>query len=192
MPVDKAGFRELRLREPKPKPNARTFSPEQIDKLIDTAAEVIEEVYAALIEFVAGSGIRIDEALHADLSNIDSERGVLTITPKPGWTTKGYRYRDVPISDKTTEAARIFIRLRDDYPMTDKTIWTQLQIARRAASLPHLSMHDLRRAWASEMHANGASVKEVSVWLGHAHALTTERYVRVFTDAAEGHKYLPR
>jgi hypothetical protein len=37
---------------------------------------------------------------------------MLTITPKPGWTTKGYRCRDVPVSLRTAEAAKRFIELR--------------------------------------------------------------------------------
>jgi site-specific recombinase XerD len=53
-------------------------------------------------------------------------------------------------------------------------------------------MHDLRRAWASAMHANGASLKMVSVWLGHADIATTERYIRVYTSETRGHEYLPR
>jgi len=76
--------------------------------------------------------------------------------------------------------------------MNDKSIWSQLQKARKAADLPKFSMHDLRRAWASAMHANGASLKEISVWLGHADVATTERYIRVYTTAEQGHKYLPR
>jgi len=132
-------------------------------------------VYAELIRFVAGSGIRIDEALHTDLDDVDEDRGLLTITPKPGWTTKGYRYRDVPISTRTGEAAERFIELRDDHAMSDRVIWGRLQQARKAAALPHLSMHDLRRAWASAVYANGASLKQVSVWLGHADVATTER-----------------
>ncbi len=60
-PVDREGFSELRLREPRPEPNAVTFRPEQIDRLLEAAEETEEEVYVALFELVAGSGIRIDE-----------------------------------------------------------------------------------------------------------------------------------
>jgi site-specific recombinase XerD len=42
------------------------------------------------------------------------------------------------------------------------------------------------------VHANGASLKQVSVWLGHKDVQTTERYIRVYTDATDGHQYLPR
>ena len=52
-------------------------------------------------------------------------------------------------------------------------------------------MHDLRRAWASAMHANGASLKAVSVWLGHSSVTVTERYIRIFSTVG-GHEFLPR
>jgi integrase/recombinase XerD len=191
-PVGREAFSELRLREPKAKPNAMTLSPETVDKIVTKAGELLEPVYAKLIEFVAGSGVRIDEARHIDEENIDVTRGVLTLTPKKGWTTKNYRYRDVPISKQTAEAALSFIELRSEQTLDDKTLWNLLQKVRKAAGVEPMSMHDLRRAWASAMHANGASIKQVSVWLGHAEIATTERYIRVFTDVTDGHQFLPR
>jgi integrase len=71
-------------------------------------------------------------------------------------------------------------------------VWEEVERVRKLASLPHFSMHDLRRAWASAVHANGASLKQVSVWLGHAEIQTTERYIRVYLDETTGHQYLPR
>jgi integrase len=53
-------------------------------------------------------------------------------------------------------------------------------------------MHDLRRAWSSAMHANGASLKQVSLWLGHSGVAVTERYVRGFATEVTGHEFLPR
>ena len=60
------------------------------------------------------------------------------------------------------------------------------------AGLRRLAMRDLHRAWTSAMHENGASLKQVSNWLGHADIASTERYIRVYETATEGHGYLPR
>jgi integrase len=76
--------------------------------------------------------------------------------------------------------------------MDDKTVWNIMRRVEKAAGLPKFSIHDLRRAWASAMHANGASIKEISVWLGHQDVATTERYIRIFQRATSGHQYLPR
>ena len=76
--------------------------------------------------------------------------------------------------------------------LDDKTVWLEIKRIRKLVELPHFTMHDLRRAWASAMHANGASLKQISVWLGHSATLVTERYVRLLPDADSGHAYLPR
>lgn len=191
-PFEQPVFKELKLKEPRPDPRATTLSPEQIDKFLDKADEVSAMAYASLYRLTAGSGIRMDEARHVDESDINAEAGVLVITPKADWTTKGYRYRDIPVSDATIEAVRVFVRTRDNVALDDKAVWKELQRVRELVGLPHFSMHDLRRAWASAVHANGASLKQVSVWLGHRDVATTERYIRLYTSASEGRRFLPR
>src|SRR5262249_2632675 len=140
----------------------------------------------------AGSAIRIDEAGHYETGDVDEERGILTITPKKTWTTKGNRYRDVPVSKNTAKAALDFVEARDTVLVDDRSVWDEVQHVRKAAKLPKLSINDLRRAWASAMHANGASIKQVSVWLGHSSVQVTERYIRVFQTGSTGHEFLPR
>lgn len=191
-PFEGRAFKKLKLKEPRPKPNAVTLSPAQIDAFLDQADAMSLAAYAALFRTTAGSGIRIDEARHLDTGDLDAEHRLLTVTPKPSWTTKGYRYRTVPVSERTVAAVKAFIRLRANVPLDDKSVWREVQRVYRAAKLPKMSMHDLRRAWASAVHANGASLKQVSVWLGHADIATTERYIRVFVGETHGHEYLPR
>ena len=158
----------------------------------ETAAKACHVGYSSLFRVTAGSGIRMDEARHLEASDIDVEKGVLTVTPKKDWTTKGYRYRDIPVSKATAEAGLAFVANKDKVPLSQRSVWEEVERVRKLASLPHFSMHDLRRAWASAVHANGASLKQVSVWLGHAEIQTTERYIRVYLDETTGHQYLPR
>lgn len=191
-PFEQRAFKALKLKEPRPKPNTITLSPAQIDTFLDKADAISPAAYAALFRTTAGSGIRIDEARHLDAKDLDSVRGLLTITPKPDWTTKGYRFREVPVSERTVAAARTFIKLRPKAAFDDKSVWREVRRVCKAAELPKMSMHDLRRAWASAMHANGASLKMVSVWLGHADIATTERYIRVYVTETGGHEFLPR
>jgi hypothetical protein len=120
------------------------------------------------------------------------DRGIPTITPKKKWTTKGYRYRDIPVSKNTAKAALAFVKTRDTVLLDDKSVWNEIQRVRAATKLPKFSIHDLRRAWASAVHANGASIKQVSVWLGHSTIEVTERYIRVFQTDSTGHEFLPR
>jgi integrase len=191
-PFKHEDFASLKYREPRPKPNALALSPEQVDIFLAKAEEISSPAYAALFRLTAGSAIRIDEARHVDIVDVDAGRRILTITPKRNWTSKGYRYRDIPISERTVAATRAFVAARKQIALDDKTVWKEVQRVRKAAGLPKFSMHDLRRAWASAVHANGASLKQVSVWLGHADVQTTERYIRVFATQETGHTFLPR
>lgn len=190
--LDAVTYAELRVREPRPKPNGVTLGIAQVDSFLEKADAVSSAGYASLFRVTAGSGIRIDEARHLELSDIDEKQGRLEVNPKAGWTTKGYRARHVPISAATVKAARMFIKHRDKVTLDDKSVWSEIQRVRKLVELPHFSMHDLRRAWASAMHANGASLKQISVWLGHSSVQVTERYIRLLADADSGHAYLPR
>ena len=87
---------------------------------------------------------------------------------------------------------KTFVTAREAVAIDDKTVWKEVQRVRKTAGLPKFSMHDLLRAWASAVHANGASLKQVSVCLGHADVQTTERYIRVFLTQSSGHQFLPR
>lgn len=188
-------FHDLALREAQPRPNAITLSPAQVTRTMEGAVKLLHPVYASLISLVAGSGIRIDEARHLDVGDVeivDDQRGYLTVTPKADWQPKSYRFRTIPVSRATCDAALQFIAKRSKVRLDDKATWDAIRIVREELNLPKFSIHDLRRAWASAMHANGASLKQVSVWLGHSGVQVTERYVRVFETEATGHNFLPR
>jgi integrase len=189
-PLNAEAYRSLRLREPTPAPNLRALSDAQVDAFIKRAYEILHVVYASLFELLAGCGARLDEACHLDVSDLDVARRIVRITPKPGWSTKNYRFREIPASEATLKAARLFIRSRCEVSLDRKAIWNQLQRVRKEVGLPKFSPHDLRRAWASAMHQRGASLKAISVWLGHGSLGVTERYVRVVE--MDGHRFLPR
>lgn len=189
-PLSAEMYRNLRLREPTPAPNLRTLSDAQVDAFVKRAYEILHVAYASLFDLMAGSGARLDEACHIDAADLDVARRIIRVTPKPGWSTKNHRFREIPASEATIKAARLFIRSRAEVSLDRKKIWNQLQRVRKEVGLPKFSPHDLRRAWASAMHQRGASLKAISVWLGHGSLGVTERYVRVVET--DGHQFLPR
>jgi site-specific recombinase XerD len=189
-PLVGEAYHELRLREPVSAPNHRTLTSAQVDEFIQRTYKELHVAYAALFDVLAGSGVRLDEACNIDMENVDDQRKLLSITPKPGWSTKNHRFRDVPVSVRTIEAVRTFIRTKKDVSLDRKAIWNQVQRVRKLVGLDHFSPHDLRRSWASALHARGASIKSVSLLLGHGSIAVTERYIRAVQ--VEGHQYLPR
>src|SRR5205807_10350949 len=61
--------------------------------------------------------------------------------------------------------------------ITDRAIWMVVQQAAKAAGLPKISPHDLRRSFARGAYEAGVSVELIRQSLGHSNIATTERYV---------------
>lgn len=169
-----------KLREPRPEPNKRTHTKAQVAKLLKAEAH---PAYRALYRAAVGSGLRDEELRHVEA--VDVRTREVAVTPKPGWSTKSYHYRVIPISAGTRKALLAWIKARDSGALNldKKGIWKRLQAACKAARVPALSLHELRRAWGSHLYAAGVPLKTISKWFGHASVSTTERYLRVTSES---------
>lgn len=177
----------VKLREPRPQPHQIGLTKAQLAAFLKAEKH---PTYRALFRTAIGTGMRDDELRH--MESTDVQPPWIVVTPKAGWTTKGYRYRSIPVSKATVKAARAFIAGKAKLNLDPKAIWKRLQAARVAAKIPlHFSMHDLRRAWASHMLAAGHRIEDISKWLGHADIMTTMRYLRVVTTAVPDQSSLP-
>ncbi len=173
-----------KLREPRQAPNQRGLT---LDEISSFLCAIDDERDYWHFRAVAGSGIRDDEARH--LQEDSARDGKLTISPLPpgacdchprGWSTKNHRYRNIPVSHETAEAAFRFAQVKHSLILDPKSVWKRLQAARKRARHDWLwSMHELRRAWASHLLADGFKLADISKWCGHADVLTTMRYLRV-------------
>lgn len=197
----------VRLREPRPEPHQLKRSRDEIAAFLEVAAAWPS--HQALFRTVIGSAIRDDEARHMQVDDIRDEienrREVhwLVVTPKPagacsccpkGWATKGYRYRKIPISAETAEAAREFIAARDAGLVKvgdPKDTWKVMQDCCEASGVPAFSLHALRHAWATQMFEAGHKLGQLSRWLGHADVQTTMRYLGVTDEEAPMPESLP-
>jgi site-specific recombinase XerD len=185
-----------KLKEPRPAPHQRGLTMEEINSFL---CAVDDERDYWHFRAVAGSGIRDDEARHLLPDSAHAHR--LTISPQEpgqcechprGWTTKNFRYRDIPISAETAAAARSFAVVKHSLTLDQKSVWKRLQAARKRAGHDwQWSMHELRRAWASHLLADGHKLADISRWCGHADVLTTMRYLRVIEDTAPDPASLP-
>jgi site-specific recombinase XerD len=66
--------------------------------------------------------------------------------------------------------------------MTEKVVWQLLQPYTRAAGVPGIAPHDLRRSCAKMCRAAGGELEQIQLLLGHASVQTTERYLGTKQD----------
>lgn len=164
-----------RLREPRPEPHRQVHTKAQLTKFL----RHVVPGYRPLFRGVLGCALRDEEMRHIEPKDVRQKEVV--VTPKPGWTTKGYRYRTVPISPTTRKALLAWVKAREagELSIDKKWVWKLAQRAAKAAKVPGLSLHDLRHACASHWYHAGVPMKTISMWLGHRDVATTERYLGV-------------
>jgi integrase len=66
--------------------------------------------------------------------------------------------------------------------MTEKVVWQLFQPYERAAGVPGIAPHDLRRSCAKMCRAASGELEQIQLLLGHASVQTTERYLGTKQD----------
>lgn len=147
----------------------------------------------ALVEFLYGTGARIDEACGMDRDDLDLfERSVLL-------RGKGGRERIVPLGSAAVDALDAYlIRGRPAFVRTSspavflntrgrrlsrQSAWAVVSTAAERAGISQaVSPHTLRHSFATHLVERGADVRVVQELLGHASVTTTQIYTRVTVD----------
>lgn len=125
---------------------------------------------ADLVELLAYSGCRLNEALSLRWHDVDFEKGVITITGGE-IGTKNHEHRTAPM----TNALRALLeRLRhEQQPNPDDLIAkidsakNGLAAASRRLGYPTFTHHDFRHFFATTCIEAGVDIPTVSRWLGH-------------------------
>ncbi len=161
-------------------------APPSLEQVV-TIAEAVPATYRALVVFLAGSGLRIGEALGLRVSDVDFLRRTVRVERQRlqsgdlGRTKTAKSVRTVPLG--RVVVAELAEHLGDDRdrewlfvteagePLRYRE-WKKLW---RGAAPADLTTHDLRHFYASALIAGGASVKQVQTVLGHSSAVITLR-----------------
>lgn len=123
-----------------------------------------------LIEFIAGTGVRISEAIGLDWSDVDLDAG--TVTVRKSKTTAGERCITVPASVRAVLAGRErrdgpvfptpFLKRRDRRNTSGE--WQQ---ARERLGVDDYTFHSFRKTVATALDQAGLSARDVAEYLGH-------------------------
>jgi integrase/recombinase XerD len=140
---------------------------------------------AALVTLLTFCGLRISEALGADVRHYGHDHGhrVLKVTRKGGKTARVplappvVRALEAYLGDRTS--GPIFTSGADGHRYGYQLAYEQIGRLCRAVGLPAgVTPHSLRHSYATEALRLGAALQDVEDALGHADPRTTRRYDR--------------
>jgi site-specific recombinase XerD len=145
--------------------------------------------HRAILTSCYAAGLRISEAVHLTVPDIDSARMVIRVDQG-----KGRKDRYVMLSPTLLEILRNWWRVEKpkhwlfpgDIPgqhITKDAVEQACQKARRRCSIPKpITPHSLRHAFAVHLLESGTDVRTIQLLLGHRSLATTARYLRIATS----------
>jgi integrase/recombinase XerC len=179
-----------RAKKPLPRalnlPDARTIT-DNIAEAQDTA--FLQARDTAIMCLLYGAGLRINEALSLNISDIPTYTNPLRVTGK------GNKQRLVPLLPAIREALQTYLSLHPS-PARENPLFLgargarlnagivqkTLRDFRRLNNLPeHATPHSLRHSFATHLLAAGADLRSIQELLGHASLSTTQRYTDLDT-----------
>jgi integrase/recombinase XerD len=138
----------------------------------------------ALISLLALNGLRVSEAIGANIERLGLERGHRTLTI----LRKGGKIVTIPLAPRTARAVDLAIGERSEGPIFQAADAARLdrhaaarivrRIARRAGIAKRVGPHTLRHAFITAALDAGVALRDVQEAASHADPRTTMRYDR--------------
>jgi len=135
------------------------------------------------------AGLRVSEATHLKVDDIDSKRMVLRVDQG-----KGNKDRYVMLSPRLLDDLRRYWKIVrpkiwmfpgdiDGRPITREAVGLACNKAHRASGISKpITPHSLRHAFATHLLENGTDVRTIQLLLGHRCLATTSRYLKIATS----------
>lgn len=167
----------------RPKKLPMVLSDQEAAKLLEC---VEHPKHRAVLTICYAAGLRLSEATHLKVADIDGQRAQIRINEG-----KGRKDRIVPASPKLLEELReywkkyrpkdyLFPGKTPDVPLSSATIQKACKMAAAFAGISKvISPHVLRHSYATGMLEAGVDVLTISKLLGHSSFITTMIYLHV-------------
>jgi integrase/recombinase XerD len=168
----------------RPKRLPTVLGPDEVTRLL-ACVPCLKHRIVLLTQYAAG--LRLSEATHLQVSDIDSSRMQLNI--RQG---KGSKQRLVPLSPRLLAELRaywkqtrptgiyLFSGKTPDVPLANDTVQKACKLAAALARIPkRVTPHTMRHSYATGLLEAGVDLLTISRLLGHASFLTTMVYLHV-------------
>jgi integrase/recombinase XerD len=167
----------------RPKHLPTVLSQEEIMRLLNATRSL---KHRALMMTLYGAGLRVSEACHLTIGDIDSSRMVIHVHQ-----AKGKKDRDVMLSPVLLDTLRqywkgcrpkswLFPGKNPDRAIRTKSVFLMIRKATARAKITKtVSPHTLRHSFATHLLESGTDLRTIQLLLGHADVRTTIIYLQV-------------
>jgi site-specific recombinase XerD len=157
----------------------------EIQRLRDAIGD--DKQLRSVVDFALWTGLRRNEIINLQWSDIDLHRNVLIVRNKEGFRTKSGKSRSIPLNAQLvvmltgmkTAGSRPTDRV---FPINYWTVGQHFRRAARVAGLGEITLHTLRHSFASHLIMAGADIRSVQELLGHHDLTVTQIYSHLSGD----------
>lgn len=162
------------------------LSPEEVMLFL---ASVNYRKHRTILTTIYATGLRISEATHLLVTDVDSRRMVIRVDQG-----KGHKDRYVMLSPRLLEALRSYWAVErpkpwlfpgdvPGQPISRGAVGQACEKAHRACGITKpITPHSLRHAFATHLLESGTNVRTIQLLLGHRSLATTSRYLKIATS----------
>lgn len=170
----------------RPRKLPEILSPEEVMHFLNA---ITNHKHRAILMTAYAAGLRVSEATHLKVTDIDSQRMMLRVEQG-----KGMKDRYVMLSPRLLDVLRTYWKSArptlwlfpgevTGQPITREAVGLACQKARRDSGITkRITPHSLRHAFASHLLESGANLRTIQLLLGHRSLATTARYLKVATS----------
>ncbi|MBV8116251.1 MAG: tyrosine-type recombinase/integrase [Silvibacterium sp.] len=163
----------------------KTYTSSEIAALL--AAASADEFMLVAITIMLRLGLRMQEAAHAEWSDIRGRVFVVRDKPQYGFRVKDKEQREIPIPSDVAALLSVWQSRnrpgtlilgvgKDGHPT--RHLYRRFQVIARKAGVPNATQHQLRRNYITTMANSGFAMSTVQAWAGHSDLASTMRYLR--------------